>query len=134
MAGFRRTPPDTTKQPVTSVLAGQRLFVLWWQVKDSNLRSFRDGFTDRRSQDCDLRQHRGPENLATNRPQTPDASRSPPDTFGQPNHLASRPSRPTAIPHSRRGPLPEPSPPRVLVGQRRAPPTARAAIPATHPL
>jgi hypothetical protein len=28
MAGFRRTPPDTTKQRLTSVPAGQRLFVL----------------------------------------------------------------------------------------------------------
>jgi hypothetical protein len=25
----------------------------WWQVKDSNLRSFRDGFTDHRLQACD---------------------------------------------------------------------------------
>jgi len=28
----------------------------WWQVKDSNLRSFRDGFTDQRRQACDQRQ------------------------------------------------------------------------------
>ena len=35
----------------------------WWQVKDSNLRSFRDGFTDHRHQASDQRQCLSPSKL-----------------------------------------------------------------------
>ena len=35
--------PDKAKGHLNSVSAVQRLFSTWWQVKDSNVRSFRDG-------------------------------------------------------------------------------------------
>ena len=47
-AGPSRTTPDQAKRPLTGVSAGQGpLPCTGWQVKDSNLRSFRDGFTVR---------------------------------------------------------------------------------------
>jgi hypothetical protein len=42
----------------------------WWQVKDSNLRSFRDGFTDQRLQACDQRQYLSPDNFRAYSPQS----------------------------------------------------------------
>ena len=49
----------------------------WWQVKDSNLRSFRDGFTDQRRQACDQRKCRSQRQLAC---VFPTDSRLQPDT------------------------------------------------------
>ena len=46
-AGLSRPEPDTVRGPLTVVSAGQGPSYTWWQVKDSNLRSFRDGFTVR---------------------------------------------------------------------------------------
>ena len=55
----------------------------WWQVKDSNLRSFRDGFTDRRMPPAHQQLLGSPANFAANSPQTLDVHRrlpAPPDT------------------------------------------------------
>ncbi len=93
---FRYPPPLCGVEGLTRVSAGQTPY--WrprWQVKDSNLRSSRDGFTARRPQASDLRLHLDSGNLVTNRPRTLDASWSPPDTSGQRNYLANRPPRPT---------------------------------------
>jgi hypothetical protein len=80
---FRYPPPLCGAEGLTRVSAGQTPYLrLLWQVKDSNLRSFRDGFTVRRRRACHLRLHRHTGNLATNRPQTLDASRRPADTSG----------------------------------------------------
>ena len=57
----------------------------WWQVKDSNLRSFRDGFTDHRPHARDQRQCLSPNKLpgvfptdSRRQPTTAVASRTPP--------------------------------------------------------
>ncbi|KAB1946493.1 hypothetical protein F8271_06560 [Micromonospora sp. ALFpr18c] len=42
---FLRTGDDNGPRPA-SLLVGGRVCT-WWRVKDSNLRSFRDGFTER---------------------------------------------------------------------------------------
>jgi hypothetical protein len=47
----------------------------WWQVKDSNLRSFRDGFTVPRLQACDQRKRLTHNNFRAYSPQTADVSR-----------------------------------------------------------
>ena len=52
----------------------------WWQVKDSNLRSFRDGFTDHRRQACDQRQYLSPDNFRAYSPQIADNGLLQPDT------------------------------------------------------
>jgi hypothetical protein len=49
----------------------------WW-VKDSNLRSFRDGFTDQRRHACDQRQCLSPDNFRAYSPQIAGYSRTPP--------------------------------------------------------
>jgi hypothetical protein len=51
----------------------------WWQVKDSNLRSFRDGFTVPRLQACDQRKRLTCNNFRAYSPQTAVASRGQPD-------------------------------------------------------
>ena len=56
-------PPGILRGPLTGVSAGQGPFSTLWQVKDSNLRSFRDGFTDQRRQACDQRQCLSPRQL-----------------------------------------------------------------------
>jgi hypothetical protein len=57
----------------------------WWQVKDSNLRSFRDGFTDHRRQAGDQRQCQSPDKLpgvfpadSRRQPTSAVANRTPP--------------------------------------------------------
>ena len=52
----------------------------WWQVKDSNLRSFRDGFTVPRLQACDQRRRLALSNFRAYSPQTADVSRTLPGT------------------------------------------------------
>ena len=79
-------------------------FSTWWQVKDSNLRSFRDGFTDQRRQAADQRKRLSGNNFRAHSAQTADASRRPPDTpVGNPP------------PRSRRRPLAPDSTPQLLV-------------------
>jgi hypothetical protein len=67
----------------------------WWQVKDSNLRSFRDGFADHRLQARDQRQCSSPNRLPgvfpadSRRQPTPAvANRTPPRPPGAPLPLA----------------------------------------------
>ena len=55
----------------------------WWQVKDSNLRSFRDGFTVPRLQDRDQRKRLTRNNFRAYSPQTADVGRVQPDTSGR---------------------------------------------------
>jgi hypothetical protein len=57
-------------------------FSTWWQVKDSNLRSFRDGFTVPSLRAYDQRKRLTHNNFRTYSPQTADASRGQPDTSG----------------------------------------------------
>src|SRR5215204_1867314 len=80
----RSDPRSRTSNRVSSV---------WWQVKDSNLRSFRDGFTDRSGRASDLQKHRHVRDQDTNRPQTLDVSRSPPAIAGQPNYWSVQSNR-----------------------------------------
>ena len=49
-------PPGTREGPSPAFPQVRGPFSTWWQVKDSNLRSFRDGFTDQRRQACDQRE------------------------------------------------------------------------------
>ena len=49
---------------------GHGPYLGWWQVQDSNLRSFRDGFTVRRSQRVDVHIHGHSVNFRTYYPQT----------------------------------------------------------------
>src|ERR1035437_2016028 len=51
----------------------------WWQVKDSNLRSFRDVFTVPRLQACEQRRRLTRNNFRAYSPQTADVSRGQPD-------------------------------------------------------
>ena len=46
-------PPGTREGPRPAFPQVRGPLSTWWQVKDSNLRSFRDGFTDHRPQDRD---------------------------------------------------------------------------------
>jgi len=55
-------------------------FSTWWQVKDSNLRSFRDGFTVPRLQACDHWKRLTRNNFRAYSPQIADVSPSQPDT------------------------------------------------------
>jgi hypothetical protein len=52
----------------------------WWQVKDSNLRSSRDGYTDHGRQRADQRKRLSHNNLRAHSPQTAGDSRPQPDT------------------------------------------------------
>jgi hypothetical protein len=65
--------------------SSEALWRTWWQVKDSNLRSFRDGFTDHRPHARDQRQGLSPNKLpgafptdSRRQPTTAVASRTPP--------------------------------------------------------
>jgi hypothetical protein len=49
------TSTATRVRTYRRIPGGRRTFSTWWQVKDSNLRSFRDGFTDQRPQARDQR-------------------------------------------------------------------------------
>jgi hypothetical protein len=62
----------------------------WWQVKDSNLRSFRDGSTDQRWQARDQRQRLSPNKLRAYSQQTADVNRSQPDTIQAARPFPSR--------------------------------------------
>jgi hypothetical protein len=53
----------------------------WWQVKDSNLRSFRDGFAVSRLQACQQQKRLTRNNFRAFSPQTADHSQDQPDTF-----------------------------------------------------
>src|ERR1035437_9262179 len=48
-------PPGTREGPRPAFPQVRGPLSTWWQVKDSNLRSFRDGFTDQRRQALDQR-------------------------------------------------------------------------------
>src|SRR5450759_4943397 len=55
------TPTGYTKEGLRPRFRrSEALSRTWWQVKDSNLRSFRDGFTDQRRQTRDQRQYLSP--------------------------------------------------------------------------
>src|SRR5450759_1070070 len=84
-ANSRRQPlwPDhsrtTRKCPQPAFPQVKGPFSTWWQVKDSNLRSFRDGFTVPRLQACDQRKRLTCNNFRAYSPQTAVASRGQPD-------------------------------------------------------
>jgi hypothetical protein len=61
-----------------------------WQVKDSNLRSFRDGFTVPRLQDRDQRKRLTRNNFRAYSPQIADDHRLPPDTSASNPHSRRR--------------------------------------------
>ena len=65
----------------------------WWQVKDSNLRSFRDGFTVPRLQDRDQRKRLTHNNFRAYSPQIADDHRLPPDTSASDSHSRRRATR-----------------------------------------
>ena len=58
-------------------------FSTWWQVKDSNLRSFRDGFTVPMLQARDQRKRLTRNNFRAYSPQTAAVGRGQPDTSGR---------------------------------------------------
>src|ERR1035438_2260831 len=70
-----RTVVDSRVDPITAGPHGST----WWQVKDSNLRSFRDGFTVPRLQACDQRKCLTCKKFRAYSPQTADVSRGQPD-------------------------------------------------------
>ena len=78
--GFWIPPPGTRKGPQPAFPQVRGPFSTWWQVKDSNLRSFRDGFTDQRRQACDQRQYLSPDNFRAYSPQIAGDNRQQPDT------------------------------------------------------
>src|ERR1035437_7725428 len=65
----------------------------WWQVKDSNLRSFRDGFTVPRLQDRDQRKRLTHNNFRAYSPQIAADHRLPPDTSASDSHSRRRATR-----------------------------------------
>jgi hypothetical protein len=78
-------PPGTREGPRPAFPQVRGPLSTWWQVKDSNLRSFRDGFTDHRLRARDLRQCLSPNKLpgvfptdSRRQPTTAVASRTPP--------------------------------------------------------
>jgi hypothetical protein len=72
-------PPGTLRGPRPAFPQVRDPFSTWWQVKDSNLRSFRDGFPDHRLQARDQRQSLSPNTL---RSVFPTDNRRPPTTTG----------------------------------------------------
>ena len=62
----------------------------WWQVKDSNLRSFRDGFTDQRQQARDQPRRLSLDNFRAYSPQTADNGWLQPDPSEQFAFTATR--------------------------------------------
>ena len=73
----RNTLRGYMREALAGVSAGQGLSGTVWQVKDSNLRSFRDGFTARCSQAADLHKRLTTTNIDTLSTQTADAPRRP---------------------------------------------------------
>jgi len=63
-----------------SFIASEALSQAWWQVKDSNLRSVRDGFTVPRLQDRDQRKRLTHNDFRAYSPQIADDHRPQPDT------------------------------------------------------
>ena len=116
MADSPRIPRESRRQPVDPVTAGPHEraltgvsagpFSTWWQVKDSNLRSFRDGFIVHERQAGEQRQW-----LSTNTLPCvfPTDSRPHPTTAGQPSEqfarslLRATTSRPNASDPSHHG-------------------------------
>jgi len=81
-------PPGTREGPRPAFPQVRGPLSTWWQVKDSNLRSFRDGFTDHRHQACDQRKCRSCRQLSC---VFPTDGRRPPATAGHPGeHFALR--------------------------------------------
>jgi hypothetical protein len=79
-----RTPTGYARGPLSGVSAGiSGPFGTWWQVKDSNLRSFRDGSTDQRRQACDQQYCPSSQNFRAYSPQIADDHRLQPDTSSQ---------------------------------------------------
>jgi len=74
-----RTAVDSRVDPITAGPHGSTP----WQVKDSNLRSFRDGFTDQRQQPRDQPKRLSPNNFRAYSPQTADDLRLQLDTSRQ---------------------------------------------------
>ena len=74
-------------------------FSTWWQVKDSNLRSFRDGFTVPRLQTFDQRKRLSRNNFHAYSPQIADDRQQQPDTQRTMRHLRIVP--PHRAPHLR---------------------------------
>jgi hypothetical protein len=73
-----------------SFIASEALSRTWWQVKDSNLRSFRDGFTVPRRQDRDQCKRLTRNNFRAYSPQIADDHRLPPDTSASDSHSRRR--------------------------------------------
>ena len=69
-----------------------------WQVKDSNLRSFRDGFTDHGRQGRDQRKPFSPNNFRAHSPQTTDHNRLQPDTPASNSPSRHHPTTPSPTP------------------------------------
>src|SRR5450631_60052 len=89
------TPGGYIERPQPAFPQARGPFSTWWQVKDSNLRSFRDGFTDHRSHARDQQQCLSPDKLpgvfptgSRRQPTTTVASRTPP----RPQEHLSRPA------------------------------------------
>ena len=73
-------PPGTREGPRPAFPQVRGPLSTWWQVKDSNLRSFRDGFTVPRLQTCDQRKRLSRNNFHAYSPQIADDHRQQPDT------------------------------------------------------
>ena len=85
------TPTRYTKRASeTRFRRSEALSSTWWQVKDSNLRGFRDGFTDQRWQARDQRHAYPPTNFRAYSQQTADVNRSQPDTIQAARPFPSR--------------------------------------------
>jgi len=81
--GSLDAPTGYTKGPLAGISAIRGPFSTWWQVKDSNLRGFRVGFTDHRPHARDQRQCLSPNTsgrIPNRQPTSTDDSRSQPDT------------------------------------------------------
>jgi hypothetical protein len=72
---------DSRVEPISARPHGST----WWQVKESNLRTLRDGFTVPRLQACDQRKRLTRNNFRAYSPQTAEVSRGQPDTSGPGN-------------------------------------------------
>ena len=76
---FNTPTRDTKRGPKPAFPQVRGPFSTWWQVKDSNLRSFRDGFTVLRLQAYDQRKRLTRNNLRAYSPQAADDHRLQPD-------------------------------------------------------
>ena len=70
----------TKRTPNRRFRRSEALSSTWWQVEDSNLRSFRDGFTDHGRQAPDQSKRPFPNNFRAHSPQTTAHHRRRPDT------------------------------------------------------